>query len=110
MTNEPKPSPDGLTRKERGIRRVASKNFDFLRKCRNYAALTALERGHVSGDDIREFTVREGMKPTHPNAYGAVFKAHPWDGHHWHHIRFMRSRTPSAHARIISVWATRKDI
>lgn len=61
-----------------GIARVAASNLPFIDKAREIAALCAATHpnGTVCADDVRRIAQRIGLAPTHPNAWGALFK-HP---------------------------------
>jgi len=89
---------------ELGQDKVESNNKEWMRKMRALAKLISAKNGRVSTDDLHEHTDRLGL-PTHPNAWGAIFKNRNenTDGQ-WTFIGTKRSDRKEAHARRISVW------
>jgi hypothetical protein len=83
-----------------GIERVASRNVEFLRRCREFALAVCISSGSVTIEDVRDFARAQGLVPTHPNAWGAVFKTADFEpvGYHVNTIE-------SAHARTVRRWA-----
>jgi hypothetical protein len=62
-----------LHERDKGVRRVASKNGTFLETMRGVARLICRQKGSVTADDLREWADKHGIKPTHYNAWGAIF-------------------------------------
>ena len=54
-----------------GIDEVTENNHDFLLEARRIAVLIGQQHGTVTMDDVRKVCT---VKPSHPNAWGAVFK------------------------------------
>ena len=79
-----------------GIERVASKNLAFLAEVRELAVQLCRQRGTVTIDDVRENTI---WKPSHPNAWGAVFKSSEFE-----FIRMEPCRHIAGHGRWVRVW------
>ena len=89
--------------KREGIAKVSVKGAGFLEDARNWAEYVSVVRGKVTIDDIREWAGSEGIKPHHPNCYGAVFS-----GKDWECIGRTKSRIPSNRSREIKIWRLRK--
>ena len=92
----------GLALKDAGIAQVAQNNRAWLVKMRNYARMTSAFRGWVSSDDLREYAndyAQSVGHPTHPNAWGAVFK-----GQGWKVVGRTKSTLVSNHGREIRMW------
>jgi hypothetical protein len=79
--------------RDAGIELVASRNAAFLRRCREYAITVSIE-------DVRDFAQAQGLLPTHPNAWGAVFKTAAFTP-----VGYCRNNLESAHARTVRRWA-----
>lgn len=88
---------DGNALKDAGIKRVSAHNEEWLRHARARAREVWIERGNVTVDDLRECLGY--WQPTHPNAWGAVFKSGDFEPCGW-----KASTTPSCHGRMIRVW------
>lgn len=88
-------------RKERdyGLDRVGFNNQPFLRLMRAVARRIALRRGWVTTDDLREYAKENNVVPSHPNAWGAIFRSSEWKC-----VGRRRSRVVSNHAREVRVW------
>jgi len=94
----------GEARKEAGRDRVEANNREWLDWARFNAREIAFWRGEITIDDIREMADSFGRQPTHPNAYGCVFR-----GEQWEKVGYRKSLRSKAHARVISVWALKKE-
>lgn len=90
----------GEERKDAGQELVAGNNLEFLAVMRAEAKRIALSRGWVSSDDLRVYGSQHNLEPTHPNAWGAV-----WREPGWSVVGYRKSAVPSAHARGIRMWA-----
>lgn len=90
----------GLARRNRdaGIAKVASKNATFLETMRGVARMMCRQKGKVTADDLREWAECNGVEPTHPNAWGAVFNKEFAPG------EFVVSRQAQGHSNRIRVW------
>lgn len=86
------------TAKQLGLNLVESHNEGFMEIMRRQARLIAMEHGSVTSDDLQEFAARQGIEPTHPNAWGAIFRQG------WRSIGFEPSRRPQGRARVIRRW------
>lgn len=97
------PLPFDLTqaesRRDQGTSSVAASNADFVEHMRHIAEDICRDRGQVTCDDLRRYALRHGLKPKHPNAWGAVFR-----GNGWRCIGRAKSQLASNHAREIRVW------
>ena len=89
---------EGQILKQYGIELVRSHNPDFVELCRGYAREHATAYGSVTSDDVRLWANLNDIYPNHPNAWGAVFKTG------FERVGFTKSKIPSNHARIISIW------
>ncbi len=89
----------GEQRKQQGLEKVSANAVEFLDEIRAYAVGFAKSSGVVCVDDLREFAAEHGIKPHHPNAWGAVFHCEGWELH-----GYTKSRWPVSHRRTISVW------
>lgn len=86
--------------REDGVARVAIGRQAWLARMRAYARTVASLTGSVSSDDLREYAMRQGMEPDHPNAWGAVFRAPGW-----RYVGMTHSKLVSNHGRMIRRWA-----
>lgn len=89
----------GQERKQMGLFQVAQNNQTFLETMRGYARMICRKNGSVTSDDLREKARDLDIEPTHPNAWGAVFK-----GGDWVVLGFEPSNWPSNHGRPIRRW------
>lgn len=90
----------GEQRRDAGIEKVSANNSEFLNTMRHVARRISQWRGQVSADDLRVWADEKGgMQPSHPNAWGGVFKQAGWvcTGRR-------KSAWPSNHGRWIAVW------
>jgi hypothetical protein len=92
----------GTERRDQGIAKVTDNNKAWVEAAREWVIWYAMEYGSVSADDLRRnFSVPDHV---HPNAIGAVFRS-KW----LRRTGFVQSTTPSAHARMIGVYAFNID-
>lgn len=87
---------------DEGIRRVSVNNVDFLDMMRTEAKRISREQGVVSSDSLRQYGAAHNITPTHPNAWGAIFREKGWET-----LGFTKSVVPSCHARTIRLWKWR---
>ena len=87
--------------KQAGQKQVSANNEMFLADMRGAAVRIATEKGSVTCDDLRELAVKMGISPSHPNAWGTIFRGI------WRVEGLVRSRIPSNHSRLIRVWKLR---
>lgn len=103
FNNEPDRRRKRLTRgrqyRDHGIEKVAGNNDEFLTMCRAFAIGQCRLSGMVTIEQIREFAEWKGLKPSHPNAWGAVFKFRGFKP-----TSFVQNHIESAHARMVRVW------
>ncbi len=90
----------GEAKRDHGIAMVSLTGADFLERARTAARSMGRMSGKVSCDDIREWAEVEGVKPHHPNLWGAIFA-----GKEWVCVGRQKSQFPSNHAREIRIWA-----
>jgi hypothetical protein len=90
---------EGKQRKSDGQRQVEEHNLDFVSIMRVKAAEIASGAGSVTVDDLRRYSIATGIKPKHPNAWGAIFRGSSWEAIGW-----VRSTMPSRHAGMVRVW------
>jgi hypothetical protein len=98
----PKATPSGAERRERGLDRVETKET-WVSRARAEAARIAREKGEVHIDDIRAWAERTGDKPDSSRAWGAVFRRSPQFP--WEAIGVRASSHPTNHAHRSPVWA-----
>ena len=85
--------------KQLGLELVANHNPDFLKLIRDQAQEIANNHGEVSSDELRRWSDENNVYPKHPNAWGAVFRSNEWK-----RIGFKKSKYPSNHSRLITIW------
>lgn len=90
---------DALARKVAGLARVAGTHPDFVPRLRAAARAYALQHGTVTADDVRRLAGELGLRPRHPNAWGAVLS-----GKGWVKVGERASEVPSNHGHRNSVW------
>lgn len=81
----------------RGLR--GRKSGGFLDLVRLEARRLSSMNGSVSTDDLRSYTRRAGLKPSHPSVWGSVFLARGWRC-----IGTKKSEVKSNRHREIKVW------
>lgn len=91
---------EGQKLKDRGLELVEMNNSKFVSAMRSQAAAICKREHCVTSDDLREYALMVGVKPEHPNAWGAIFS-----GKKWECIGRIKSTLSSNHAREIRVWA-----
>lgn len=64
-----------LKERDEGIAKVAGKNGTFISTGRGIARLVYRRKGYVTMDQVRPILERRGLRPTHHNAYGAIFRS-----------------------------------
>lgn len=84
--------------KQIGLDFVEASNKGFMEIMRRQAEMIAMHCGSVTSDDLREYAAKQGIEPTHRNAWGAIFR------HGWRPIGFEPSRRPEGRARVIRRW------
>jgi hypothetical protein len=88
------------TEKQYGLDQVELHHLPFVTAMRKMAAAVAKREGQVTCDRLRFLAAGFGLKPDHPNAWGAIFR-----GKDWRCIGREPSQVVSNHAREIKVWA-----
>ena len=66
--------PQARTERDKGIARVSGTNANFLIAARAMAYRLMVQIGEITADDVRRECERQGIEPSHYNAWGAVFK------------------------------------
>ena len=86
-----------------GIEKVEKNNKHFTYNCRAWALTYAKTLGTVTSDDVRQWCCLHNLTPTHPNAWGAIFRTKQlkWNG------KMVASTRPSNHGRLIKIWVLR---
>ena len=82
-----------------GLRRLEAHHPDFLAEVRAWARRISAHRGWVSSDDLRVEAEARGLKPVHPNVWGAVFREAGWK-----EVGRRASAFITNHAREIRMW------
>ncbi len=90
----------GEQKKEEGRNRVEAANEEWLDWMRYHAREIARWTGSVTTDDLHEIADSFKRQPTHPNAWGCVFR----NKKTWKRTDYRPSKRPDAHYRLISVW------
>lgn len=92
---------DGQQRKELGQQSVLRNTSEaWKEQAFNLIQGLAFARDEFSSDDLRCLI----LPPEHPNAYGAAFSAMAKMKCIKKTGRYIKSKTPSCHSRIISTW------
>lgn len=94
--------------KELGLYLVEKNNQVFLATMRGIARIIARRKGKITSDDIREYhrkhhKAKQIPMPTHPNAWGAVFKTSDWKA-----VGYTKSKQVSRRGGVIRVWRLKK--
>ena len=89
--------------KREGIAKVSVNGAEFLAWARPLAKDIFAFDGEVTTDEIRYWADQNGIKPHHPNCWGAIFA-----GKEWKCVGRRRSTWPSNHGRSIAIWRLRK--
>lgn len=64
----------GRAARDTGIAKVSCSNETFLETMRGVARLFCQRNGQATADDLRKWADENGVEPTHPSAWGAVFR------------------------------------
>jgi hypothetical protein len=103
--NERKLTLVGEQKKEEGRNRVEAHNEEWLDWIRYHAKELARWTGTVTIDDLRKIADNFDRQPTHPNAWGCVFR----NKRVWERIEYRPSKRPDAHHRPIGVWRLKEQ-
>ena len=85
--------------RDRGINRVSSKNATFLETMRGVARMICRQKGSVTADDLRVWAARNGIQPSHANAWGAIFHRSEFEPG-----EFVVSKQIQGHSNRIRLW------
>lgn len=91
-----------LHERAKGVARVASKNGTFIETMRGVARIICRQKGQVTADDLREWAAAHDLKPTHYNAWGAVFQCDDF-----YSAGFTKSTQRQGHGNDIRIWKLR---
>ena len=100
----PDPPATGKQLRDRGIKKVSANNDAFLETCRTFARNHCKLFGSCTSDEVRRFVEYEGLKPTSPNAYGAIFRNGEFEPIGW-----KESEIESNHARPLRIWRLKQS-
>lgn len=89
----------GLQAKAAGLARVEAAHPDFVPMMRDAAKVMSAQRGSVHIDDLRVYADGLGLRPRHPNAWGAILR-----GPGWVKIGERASAWPSNHGHVSPIW------
>jgi hypothetical protein len=89
----------GRQYRDHGLEKVGRNNDEFMHRCRQYAIDCCRREGSVTIEQVRIFATCEAIIPTHPNAWGTIFKAKGFKP-----TGFAQNGMESAHARLVRVW------
>lgn len=98
------PTTEGERLRDEGIEQVETNNVAFVDVMRRLAIEHARTYGFVSADDMRPIASRLGLMPTHPNAWGAVFRDDRFTV-----LGYKQSTTASRHGGLLRVWKLADD-
>ena len=90
--------------KELGISRVRAKNSVFVETGRGIARMLCRRYGKGTAMEVRKELDARGLKPTHFNAYGAI-----WSTKEFECIGTTRSTLEQGHSNEIKVWRLRSE-
>jgi hypothetical protein len=90
---------EALRRKEAALGLVEDHNESWVETARRVARGICAERGEVTADEVRCVLYPLGIRPSHYNAWGAVFRGgFEWTG------RWRVSAVPEGHGNLQRVW------
>lgn len=89
----------GKELRDDGIRRVSYANEDFIEVMREAARELMNQKTWITMDDVRVWAEEHGIEPTHPNAWGAIFRHRDFEP-----CGFRNSEQPQRHGAMIRVW------
>ena len=92
----------GEQAKTAGQLAVEAHSGGFVGYMREQAAIYAYNGGYVDSDYVRELAQHLGIKPHHPNCWGAIFRGPGWVALGW-----KKSELASNHGRQIRIWGRR---
>ena len=96
---------EGRRLRNKGVSQVASKNGGFIELMRGVALMIARRKGTVTADDLSEWAGEHQVKPTSPNAIGAVFT----NNKDLEPCGFCPSAQPNRRGGLIRVWRIKKS-
>ena len=96
MTNQP----------ELSLESVAANNSMWIASMKAFARSISARDGKVSSDRLLNAAELFG-KPTHPNAWGAIFRNSDAEAGTWVVVGYKQSSKPSRKGGLIRVWAFR---
>lgn len=99
MTNVLEGTPLGDVLRDAGIATVSDANRGFLSRMRSEAVLFISLHGSVTAADLHPIAAALGLRPTSPNAWGAVFRDPRFAP-----AGLAKNPRPSAHARRVVRW------
>lgn len=85
--------------KQAGLDQVTASNETFVESMRQIARGMSILKGQVCTDDLREAAEKAGLKPSHVNCWGSIFR-----GPQWVIVGRKYSTYPSTHGREIKIW------
>lgn len=88
-----------MAAREAGLDRITGSHPDFVPQLRALAIARSQQHGSVHIDELRVEAERRGLRPRHPNAWGAIFR-----GPGWVKIGARPSAIPSNHGHVSPVW------
>ena len=91
---------EGEELREEGIRRVSVSNREWIDVMRDIAADIARRAGTVSAVDLRLVAENTNNFPSHPNAWGAIFKTKRFEPTG----EWIPCQHADGHARAVRVW------
>ena len=94
----------GAILRDAGVDLVSEHNPDWVSDAASLIRLMAETREQFTSDDVRSVL----PVPPHPNCLGAAFRIVSQSGG-IRRVGFTTSRTASAHARVVGVWARTED-
>lgn len=83
--------------RDAALNRVASNSGEFVDRA--LAAIQSLPRGDYIGEEIRNKLIEQGIKPHHPNAWGALINTAQRRGYIKKNGKWRSMQGPKSHAR-----------
>ena len=97
---------EGASRRDAGIASVMQSAGEDWKAAAIAVALRVRDRGEdFTGEDIRLACVKEGISPSHPNAWGGLVQGMVRSGMIVETGEWKAARSPRSHARRIPVYS-----
>ena len=94
--------------RDKGVRRVSSKNTVFISTACGIARLLCRQKGQITADDLREEAAKRGVTPTHFNCWGALCRSPEWL-RDFEFVGFTKSTQKQGHGNRICIYRLRNE-